>query len=174
LWDKLINKFRRRKAGFEIARLMLESGMRIGADGHYYIGDIRVADSAISDALKINRQIVRDTAEFILEDVEIGQVFTKLKPSGSNLVEAASVLGLRALVIEANPNNIGVVSAVMKVFGDLGIMVHQAIVDDVELYPEPRITILYKGGHDEELIKKLSATGIVRSINIKNDGDRNG
>ncbi|MDG7048490.1 MAG: hypothetical protein JRN61_05950, partial [Nitrososphaerota archaeon] len=79
--------------------------------------------------------------------------------------------GLHALVIEANPNDVGVVSAVMKVFGDLGIMVHQAIVDDVELYPEPRITILYKGGHDEELIKKLSATGIVKSINIKSGSD---
>jgi len=171
LWNKLIDKFKRRKAGFEIARLMLESGMKVESDGHYYIGNIKITDSAISDALQINRQIVRDTAEFILQDVEIGQVFTRLRPSGSNLVEVASILGLHALVIEANPNDVGVVSAVMKVFGDLGIMVHQAIVDDVELYPEPRITIIYKGGHDEELIKKLSATGIVKSINIKSGSD---
>jgi predicted regulator of amino acid metabolism with ACT domain len=76
-------------------------------------------------------------------DSKVKAIFSKLESAGPSLRAAAKQLGLGVVEITAdNPSEIGILAHASRVLAEHGISIRQALVDDPELNPEPKLTLI--------------------------------
>jgi len=158
--------FSKRKAGLQVARLLIEHGIRVDPSGRFYVGEVEVADVSLARAAGVDRRVVRDTATFILGDRRLKTIFQKLRPAGSSLAEVASVLGYGVLKVAADPHKPGIIAGVSKVLADRGVLIRQALADDPDLHPEPLLTLVVEGHVPAEALEELRGLPNVKSITL--------
>lgn len=149
-----------------VARAFVELGLRVGRDGRPYLGDVRVSDSALARALGVDRRVVRSVCEQILRDPELRSVFMKLKPIGASLELVASELGYTVLTVYADPHKPGVLAGVASALAEKGLVVRQALADDPDLVPEPKLTLIVEGQVPAEVLAKIHALPQVKALKV--------
>lgn len=168
LWSAVSEAFQNRKAGLAIARLMIENGIRIDSSGRFYVGDVHISDVAIARAASVDRRAVRETARFILNNRQLNSILTKLKPSGSSLVNVAKELGFSVLKIESDPHASGVIAEVSEILAKHKVVIRQALADDPDLVPEPRLTLVVEGQLPSSALDEIRNLSCVKSLMIQN------
>ena len=69
--------------------------------------------------------------------------FSKLESTEPSIRAAANQLGLGVVEITAdNPSKIGILANASRVLAEHGISIRQALVDDPELNPDPKLTLI--------------------------------
>ncbi len=150
-----------------IVRKMVELGIRVSEDGRFYVGDVEVSDTALARSVGVDRRVASSTARQILDDPQLRTILTKVRPSGASLVDVAPLLGYEVLVIDADPHKPGVISGITTVLAKHGVVVRQALADDPDLTPEPRLTLVLQGRVPPEALAKAKAVSSVSSVTIR-------
>ncbi len=166
MWSAVRGHFVKRKAGLQVVRLLIESGIRVDEDGRFYVGGAEITDVSLARAAGVDRRVVRDTASYILEDDEMKAIFMKLRPAGTSLVGVASQLGYTVLKINADPHRSGILAGVSAVLAKHDLLVRQALADDPDLYPEPALTIVVEGHVPAVAVEDIGRLPYVSSITI--------
>jgi len=150
-----------------VVRKMVELGVRVGEDGRFYVGDLEVSDTALARSVGVDRRVVRSTAHQIQRDLRLRTVLTRVKPSGASLVDVASQLGYQVIVVSADPHRPGVISGITSILSKHGVVVRQALADDPDLTPEPRLTLVLQGRIPPEALVKCRSVPSVTSLTIR-------
>jgi len=157
--DRLIEYPGRQK----VARALVELGLSIRDGNKIFCGGIELSDVKIARCLNVDRRTVRDTAELIASDVELRPVFEKLRPAGPFLADVAKFLGYSVIEIYADPHTVGVVAQAASLVAQENIAIRQAVADDPDLTPEPKLTLVVeKEPSGTTLQKLLKIPGVVK------------
>ncbi|MGQ9781385.1 MAG: hypothetical protein ACUVQ8_03920 [Nitrososphaeria archaeon] len=165
IWSIIEGSTRRRKAQMMVLRKMLETGIRVNRDGRYYFDDIEVQDVSISRALGIDRRVVRQTADLILSDPDLENIFTRLIPVAFYR-DVSPYLGFTVIVVTSQPERPGVISEVTSIIAKHRLTIRQALADDPELVKEPKLTIVIEGEIPSDVITELQNMKVVKSLTI--------
>ncbi len=160
--SKYFSKYPKRK---KIALKMIEYGLKV-KDNKIYCGDIELSDSKIARALDTDRRAISKTVETILENKSLKEIFSKLKPT-CHLKDAAPDMGWGVIeIIPTDPKKYGILADVSKIIANEKISIRQAIVDDFEIYDEPRLFIITENAIPSSLITKIKKVSGVKVILI--------
>jgi len=167
MWSNVKRQFSRQKVRLEIARKMIELGIRTGGDGRLYVRDVEIPFSALARAVGVDRRVVKQTIGQIKKTKILDELFSSMTPVGASLVPMAAKLGFHTLVIEADPRAAGVISAVSKVLADHGVVIRQALAEDPEMSPDAKLTLVVEGNLSGDLMDQLEQLLLVKSITVK-------
>jgi len=100
----------------------------------------------------------------IQSDTSLRDIFERLQSAGLSLKGVAKQLGLGVVEITArDPKDIGILASASKLLADAGISIRQAQVDDPELSPEPKLTLIGDKSVPGHLIPEmLKIRGVAR------------
>ncbi len=79
MWTKVREAFQRTPSRLKVAQLFLESGFRVTEEG-IFAGSVELSTTKIARALGVDRKVVEMTAQVILSNKSLREVFSKLKP----------------------------------------------------------------------------------------------
>ena len=163
MWSKLLKNFERQPKKLAVIRFLIENGLGI-RNGNICCNDLRISVVEIARAAKVDRRTVMYTIRDVEKSRELNIVFKHLRSAGPSLKEVAPYLGFRVLEITpTNPKAPGILAKVAGVLADMGVTVRQALVDDPELHPQPKLTLIVEGEIPSEAISQiLKIRGVAR------------
>ena len=147
----------------KVARLCIENGLALRDDG-IYLNQIEIPTARIARAAGVDRRTVVETLRMIHRDKDLRGIFEQLQSAGLSLKGIAKQLGLGVVEITASdPKYVGILAGASKLLADAGISVRQAIVDDPELSPDPKLTLIGDTSVPGKLIPEmLRIKGVAR------------
>jgi uncharacterized protein len=166
LWSRVSEQFQGQKVRLEVARKMLEYGIRVTNDCRLFVGGLEVDYSALARDVGADRRVVKQTARQIRDDEFLYSVFGRIMPVGSSLVPVVSRLGYSAVVIEADPRAAGVISAATAALARHNIVVRQALADDPDMNPAAKLTLVVEGTVPGSVIEELNSIETIRSVTV--------
>ena len=150
----------------KVARLCIENGLAIRRDG-IYLNQIEIPTARIARAAGVDRRTVAETIRMIQSDTSLQAIFERFQPAGLSLRGIAKQLGFGVVEISAHdPKNIGILAGASKLLADAGISIRQALVDDPELSPEPKLTLIADTDVPGNLIPEMLKIRGVSRISI--------
>jgi len=158
MWSRISGKMQEFPARLKVIRLMIEYGIGVTESGKVAIGPIEIPDTSIAKAAGVDRRVVRKTVEQILSDENLRRIFTGIRPAGAFLAPIAKELGLYVVEIKADPTASGIIAEAAKIIASEGISIRQAVAEDPELFPEPKLILV--------LEKPLSGEGLNKMLKI--------
>jgi hypothetical protein len=112
----------------------------------------------------VDRRTVNETLSTIENDRELRHIFESIRSAGLSLKESAKHLNLG--VVEITPVDAripGILANSATILAKNGLSIRQAIVDDPELSPEPKLTLIVEKKIPGELIPEfLKIIGVVK------------
>lgn len=150
----------------KVARVLIENGLSAKGD-KIYLGEIEIPPVRIARVAAVDRRTVNETLVTIKENPELRMIFEEIRPAGASLKEIAKHLNLG--VVEITPVNArspGILSNTATVLNRAGLSIRQAIVDDPELNPEPKLTFIVERKIPGELIPELLKISGVAKVSV--------
>lgn len=141
MWRQISEHLKEYPGRLRVARALVELGLSV-RDGRIFCGNVEQSELKIARAVGVDRRTVRETAEFIESDAVLSSVFKGLKPAGPFLPGVARFLGYRVIEIYADPHEVGIVAEATALISKEGIPIRQAVADDPDLTPEPKLTLV--------------------------------
>ncbi len=166
MWDKVAKCLEGYPERLAVAKILIKNGLCI-RNGNVYCDEIMIPTLRISRAANVDRRTVTQTVNMIQRDPELNVVFKNIRPAGTSLREIARNLDLGVVeitVVDAKAPGILAHSAL--VLAEEGISIRQAIVDDPELTPEPKLTLIAEKKIPGELIPRLLKVKGVSKVSI--------
>ncbi len=115
----------------------------------------------------VDRRTVVATVRMITEDPSLNGLFSKLQSAGVSLRGVARQLGLGTLEIVAeNPRSPGVLAGSTRLLAEARISIRQALVDDPELVPEPKLVLITERPVPGDVIQKLLKVAGVAKVSV--------
>jgi len=158
MWKKISMKLKNYPARLNVIRILIEYGIGVTEDGKITIGPVEIPEVSIARAAGVDRRIVKKTVEYILQDRELRRIFTGLRPAGALLAPIAKELGYFVVEIRADPTAPGILAGAAKIAAEENISIRQAVAEDPELFPEPKLILI--------LDKPLSGEGVNKMLKI--------
>jgi hypothetical protein len=155
MWNQIAEHLKEYPGRKRVARLLVELGLSIREGPKIYCGGIELSDVKIARALDVDRRTVRDTAQLILSDPILKSVFEKLRPAGPYLADVAKFLGYSVIEIYADSHTIGIVAKAAALITQENIGIRQAVADDPDLTPEPKLTLVVEKQPTGEVLQKI-------------------
>ena len=155
MWNMIKKDFQDYPERLKVARVLIENGLSI-QNGNICLNQIEIPPVRIARAAGVDRRTVNETVHSIEADAELKIIFEEMRPAGHSLKEIAKHLNLG--VVEITPVNAkspGILSNSATVLNRAGLSIRQAIVDDPELSPEPKLTLIVEKKIPGELIPEL-------------------
>jgi len=163
MWKKISDRLREYPERLVVARVLVENGLSI-RDGKIWCGEILISAVRIARVAKVDRRTVMQAVKMVKDDDELREIFESIKPAGSSLREIARHLGFG--VVEITPTDAripGILASSASLMSGRDISIRQAIVDDPELSPEPRLTIIAEKKIPGDLIPEfLKIKGVAK------------
>jgi predicted regulator of amino acid metabolism with ACT domain len=133
-------------------------------DDGIYLNRIEIPTARIARAAGVDRRTVAETVRMIQSDTGLRDIFELFQSAGLSLRGVAKQLGLGVVEISArDPKDIGILASASKLLADAGISIRQAQVDDPELSPEPKLTLIGDKSVPGHLIPEmLKIRGVAR------------
>jgi predicted regulator of amino acid metabolism with ACT domain len=155
MWNSIKKHFERCPERLKVARVLVENGLS-AKDGRIYLNQIEVPSVRIARVAGVDRRTVNETLNIIKANRELRLIFEGLRPAGHSLKEIAKPLNLG--VVEITPVDAktpGILANSAMILAQGGLSIRQAIVDDPELSPEPKLTLIVEKKIPGELIPEL-------------------
>ena len=166
LWNKIVERLRDYPERLEVAKVLVENGLSI-INGKIYCNKIRVSAIEISRVAGVDRRTVNKTVKIIEENPELKIIFANIKPAGTSLREIAR--HLKFGVVEITPFDArmpGILASSASLLAKSSISIRQAIVDDPELSPEPKLVLIAETEIPGNLISELLNVKGVSKVSI--------
>ena len=163
MWNSIKGYFKDYPERLRVARVLIENGLS-ARNGEIYLNDIEIPYVGVSRVAGVDRRTVNETLSAIEVSTELRQIFESIRSAGLSLRESAKYLGLG--VVEITPVDArahGILANSASILAKNGLSIRQAIVDDPELSPEPRLTLIVEKKIPGELIPRfLKIKGVVK------------
>jgi predicted regulator of amino acid metabolism with ACT domain len=163
MWSKIAKHLEGHPERLDVARLLVETGLSI-RDGRIYCNQIEIPTVRIAKAAGVDRRTVVKTIQTITSNPELREIFARMRSAGLSLREIAKYLGFGVLEITPHdPHAVGILAKASTLIAEENISIRQAIVDDPELSPEPKLTLIAERMLPGDLIPKvLKIPGIAK------------
>jgi len=166
MWKEVSDRLRDYPERLAIARILVENGLSIRG-GKIWCNEILIPAIRISRAAKVDRRTVTQAIRMIEENIELREIFKSIRPAGSSLREIARHLNFG--VVEITPTDAripGILASSASLIAERNISIRQAIVDDPELSPEPKLTIIAEKKIPGDLIPEFLKVKGVAKVSI--------
>ena len=166
MWAKLRPHFKGYPGQERVAQLMVNYGLRVKEDG-VFAGDIGLTDTAIARAAGVNRRVVTATVATIRKNRLLSDFFGKLWPV-CHLGNVAPMMGWGAIeILPTNASRPGILAGTSGIIAQANISVRQVIVDDPEIFEDPRALLITDRPLPERLLPKIRKLEGVRGVVIR-------
>ena len=155
MWNTIKKYLESHPERLKVARVLVENGLS-AKNCKIYLNQIEIPPVRIARVAGVDRRTVNETLNVINANRELKLIFEEIRSAGHSLKEIAKHLNLGVVEItpvDARMPGILANSAMILTKGGLGI--RQAIVDDPELSPEPKLTLIVDKKIPGELISEL-------------------
>ena len=163
MWNSLKKHFEGYPERLRVVRVLVENGLS-ARDGKVYLNQIEIPPVRIARVAGVDRRTVSETLNTIKANRELRLIFEEMRSAGHSLKEIAKPLNLG--VVEITPvdaKTAGILAKSALVLAQAGLSIRQAIVDDPELSPEPKLTLIVEKKIPGELISAiLKITGVAK------------
>ena len=166
MWKRISEFLKDYPERLSVARILVKNGLSI-RDGKVYCNEIPVPIAGISRAAGVDRRTVMKTIEMIESNEELRRIFKGIRSAGTSLKEIARHLNLG--VVEITPEDArlpGILARSASLLADRNISIRQAIVDDPELSPEPKLTLIAERKIPGDLIPEFLKIRGVSKVSI--------
>jgi predicted regulator of amino acid metabolism with ACT domain len=163
MWNTIKKHLEGYPERLKVARILVENGLS-AKDGKIYLNQIEIPPVRIARVAGVDRRTVTETLNVIKANRELRLIFEEIRPAGHSLKEIARHLNLG--VVEITPVDAkipGILATSAMILAEAGLSIRQAIVDDPELSPEPKLTLIVEKKIPGELIPELlKITGVAK------------
>ncbi len=166
MWKKVADYLAGHPERLAVVRVFIENGLAVRG-GKIYCNEIEVSAIGIARKAEVDRRTVRLTIKSIEANQELRVIFANLRSAGYSLRDAAKYLGFG--VVEITPDDArrpGLLAASAQLLAGKGIGIRQAIVDDPELSPEPRLTLVAETSLPGEVVSELLKLTNVKRVSV--------
>ncbi len=155
MWNRVAKCFEDYPERLAVAKILIKNGLCI-KNGNIYCDEIMIPTLRISRVANVDRRTVTQTIKMIQQDPMLSIIFRNIRPAGTSLREIARNLDLGVIEISVvDAKAPGILAQSALILAEEGISIRQAIVDDPELVPEPKLTLIAEKKIPGELIQKL-------------------
>ena len=146
-----------------VVRTLLENGLAIRRS-RIFLNEIEVPVLKIARVARVDRRTVGEAIKSIESNPELKSLFAKLGSAGISLKGVAHDLGLGIVeILVENPSKPGILAGASGLLSGAGISIRQALVDDPDLVPEPKLVLIADRPVPGDLVTKLrEINGVVR------------
>lgn len=155
MWNNVKKYFEGHPERLKVTRVLIENGLSIRNQG-IYLNEIEIPPIRVARVAGVDRRTVKETLNAIQANRELRLIFESIRSAGHSLREIAKYLNLG--VVEITPTDAktpGILSGSAMILAKNGLSIRQAIVDDPELSPEPKLTLIVEKKIPGELIPEL-------------------
>jgi hypothetical protein len=155
MWNKIKTDLEQYPERLKVARVLIENGLSV-QDNKIRLNQIEIPPVRIARVAGVDRRTVNETLNSIEANSELKLIFEEIRPAGPSLKEIAKHLSLGVLEITpVNAKSLGILANAAMLLNRAGLSIRQAIVDDPELSPEPKLTLIVEKKIPGELIPEL-------------------
>jgi predicted regulator of amino acid metabolism with ACT domain len=142
MWGRIRALFETHSERLQVAKFLLQNGLSVKGN-KIYVNNVEVPTLKVARAVGVDRRTVNETIRAMSIDREIKLIFSKLESARPSLRAVAKEMGLGVVeIIADDPNKVGILANASRILADHGISIRQALVDDPELNPEPKLTLI--------------------------------
>jgi predicted regulator of amino acid metabolism with ACT domain len=166
MWNTIKQHFNEYPERLKVARVLVENGLSV-QNNKIYLNQVEIPPIRIARVAGVDRRTVNETVNAVKTNRELKSIFEAIRPAGHSLKELARHLNLGVLEItpvDAKAPGILANSAMLLNRG--GLSIRQAIVDDPELSPEPKLTLIVEKKIPGELISELLKIDGVAKVSV--------
>lgn len=145
---------------------MVELGFGINEEGKIVCGGIEIPDGTMSRGVNVDRRVVREAVEDIMQDKRMRMIFSGMKPAGGFLSDIAPALGYSVVEIRARPDAIGVIAQATALISGAKVSIRQILAEDPDLNPDPKLLIITEKRVPGEVVSKLLEIPTVTKVSI--------
>jgi predicted regulator of amino acid metabolism with ACT domain len=155
MWNQIKNQLQEYPERLKVARVLVENGLSV-QNNKIYLNQIEIPPVRIARVAGVDRRTVNETINTIKTSPDLKLIFEEIRPAGHSLKEIAKHINLGVLEITPiNAKSLGILSNAATVLNKAGLSIRQAIVDDPELSPEPKLTLIVEKKIPGELIPEI-------------------
>jgi len=166
MWSNIKKYFEEYPERLKVARILVENGLNT-QDNKICLNQIEIPPVRIARVVGVDRRTVNETLRMIKANRELRLIFEEIRPAGHSLKEIAKPLNLG--VVEITPvdaKGLGILANSAMLLTKAGLSIRQAIVDDPELSPEPKLTLIVEKKIPGELIPELLKISGVAKVSV--------
>lgn len=166
MWQKVYEKLREYPERLSIAKVLIENGLSV-REGRIYCNMLEIPISEVARVAGVDRRTVTQTIKFIEKDPELNVIFKHLRSAGHSLKDVAKHLNLG--VVEITPTSAkipGILASSAMILAERNISIRQALVDDPELSPQPKLVLIAERKIPGELIPEFLKIKGVEKVSI--------
>lgn len=159
MWINVKKHFEGHPERLRVARVLIENGLSVRGE-KIYVNEIEIPPVRVARAAGVDRRTVKESLNAIRSNRELRPIFEGIRSAGLSLKEIAKHLELG--VVEITPVDArtpGILANSAMILAKNGLSIRQAIVDDPELSPEPKLTLIAE--------KKIPGNLIPDLLNVK-------
>jgi len=166
MWSKVIDHLKGYPERLSVVRVLIKNGLSV-KDGKIFCNDIEIPSARIGRNAEVDRRTVNETIKTIEDNPELRVIFRHMRSAGHSLKEVARYFNLGVVEIEPeNAKTPGILAKTASLIAQKNISIRQAIVDDPELSPEPKLTLITETKIPDELISKFLKIKGVSKVSI--------
>ena len=166
MWEKIESAASGFPERLTVLKTLLENGLAI-RNNKLYLGQIEIPTLKLARAVGLDRRTVKETVKMISADPELNQLFSRLQPAGVSLRGVAKELGLGVAEITVDDSSKpGILAGASTILSRAGISIRQALVDDPELVPNPKLTLIGERALPGDIISEILKLPGVSKVSI--------
>jgi hypothetical protein len=166
MWDTIKKHFQGHPERLKVARVLVENGLSI-QNGKICLNQIEIPPVRIARVAEVDRRTVNETLNAVSANNELRIIFDEIRPAGASLREIAKHLNLGVVEITVvDPKAHGLLASSATILTKGGLGIRQAIVDDPELSPEPKLTLIVDKKIPGEIIPELLKIEGVAKVSV--------
>jgi predicted regulator of amino acid metabolism with ACT domain len=166
MWNTIKNHLEEFPERLKVARILVENGLSV-KDKKIFLNQIEIPPIRIARVSGVDRRTVTETLCVIQANRELRLIFEEIRPAGHSLKEIAKHLNLG--VVEITPDDAktpGILAKSATILTNAKLSIRQAVVDDPELSPEPKLTLIVERKIPGELIPELLKVKGVAKVSV--------
>lgn len=166
MWSNIKKHFKDYPERLKVARVLVENGLSV-KNQKINLNEIEIPPVRIARVAGVDRRTVNETITTIKDNRELRLIFEEIRSAGHSLKEIAKHLNLG--VVEITPEDAktpGILANSAMLLSKNRLSIRQAIVDDPELSPEPKLTLIVEKKIPGELISELLTIKGVAKVSV--------
>lgn len=166
MWSNIRKSLESHPERLKVARILVENGLSV-KNGKIYLNEIEIPPVRIARVAGVDRRTVKETLNAIKANRGLRPIFEDIRSAGHSLKEIARYLNLG--VIEITPVDAripGILANSAMILAKSGLSIRQAIVDDPELSPEPKLALIVERKIPGELISEFLKINGVAKVSV--------
>jgi predicted regulator of amino acid metabolism with ACT domain len=166
VWNKISKYFQNHPERLVVAKVLVENGLSV-RENRIYCNEIEVPAIRVARSVNLDRRTVVETLRMIDKNKELKVTFTHIRSAGLSLKEIARHYDYGVIEITPlDPRKVGILAEASSLLAEHKISIRQALVDDPELHPKAKLTLIAEKKIPGDLIPKFLKIRGVAQVSV--------